>query len=388
MKRPYLLKKRGKVWYYRLAGEITFHSTGQTAESKAHNHAMAAVQQPPTPDSITLRDYASSFFVWDRCAWIQRQHEKGHSFSRATASARRAHLNNHIFPRLGTTLLHELNAVDIETWLSSLPYSNQTRMHILNTMRIVLREAKREGLLQVNPLAEVETFAIHHTRRGTLSPEELDRLFPVDRDKFREIWPIVYHGVMYALMASSGARSGEIRALPWRAILWKSRGILILRAVNSDGIIGLPKGSTRSQEISRQRAIVIPRRTVDLLAWWRTMTRFPEDNDLVFPGADGHPLSPRTLAISLHPGLRRAKIAIAGRVLVTHSLRHTYNTRMRELLTGELFQEFTGQSLLRAFTGHHSQKMTDWYDNPEWTERLQAYTKASKQIEQFWKGTP
>ena len=35
MKRPFLLFKRGQLWYYRLAGEKTFHTTGQTARGKA-----------------------------------------------------------------------------------------------------------------------------------------------------------------------------------------------------------------------------------------------------------------------------------------------------------------------------------------------------------------
>ena len=35
MKRPFLLKKRGKYWYYRLSNEATFHSTGQTSRNKA-----------------------------------------------------------------------------------------------------------------------------------------------------------------------------------------------------------------------------------------------------------------------------------------------------------------------------------------------------------------
>lgn len=388
MKRPYLLKRRGEVWYYRMAGQKTFHSTGETSESKAHNYAMLQVQQVgrPKPSDIRLEEYAKDFFIWDRCKWIQRQHSKGHPFSRAVAADRRAHLVNHLFPRFGKTILAAFNAVEVESWLSSLDLSNQTRMHILNSLRIVLREAKREKLLINHPLADIETFAIQHKRRGVLSEAELEVLFPQSHAKFRKVWPIVYHGIMYALMVSSGARSGEIRALPWKAVIWPHSGILILRAVTADGIIDLPKGSPRTREYSRQRAVLIPHRTRALLAWWHRLTRFPDQEDFIFTGAKGEPLGRRTVSISLQSGFRRAKVDTAGRILVAHSLRHTYNTRMKELLTGELYEEFTGQSLLREFTGHHSRRMTDWYDNPEWTRRLQSYTKARPQIEQFWKG--
>ena len=90
----------------------------------------------------------------------------------------------------------------------------------------------------------------------------------------------------------------------------------------------------------------------------------------------------RSVSEAFAAGLRRAvkkdKIKIEGRNLVPHSLRHTYNTRMKELLTGEIFEEFSGQNLLRDFTGHSSKEMTEWYDNPFWTTRLQAFGKAKK----------
>ncbi|KKL92646.1 hypothetical protein LCGC14_1882590 [marine sediment metagenome] len=35
MKRPYLLYKRGNVWYYRFTGEKIFLTTGQKTRSKA-----------------------------------------------------------------------------------------------------------------------------------------------------------------------------------------------------------------------------------------------------------------------------------------------------------------------------------------------------------------
>jgi hypothetical protein len=35
MKSPFLLKKRGKYWHYRLANEKTFHTTGKTTKPRA-----------------------------------------------------------------------------------------------------------------------------------------------------------------------------------------------------------------------------------------------------------------------------------------------------------------------------------------------------------------
>lgn len=387
MKRPYLLTKRGKVWYYRLAGEKTFHSTGQSVESKAHRFALGRLQQGQnrSGSTRTLREYASEFFLWDRCPWIRRQHAKGRSFSISVAKNRRSHLVNHIFPRFGDRPLTEIQPVEVEDWLISLKLANQTRNHILYSLGIVLREAKREGLLEVNPLAEVEPLGVRRERRDILTVAEVDKLFPREVEAFEKVWPVPYYGVLYALMVSSGMRSGEVRAALWSAVVWQYSGILILRTVAHDGTITLPKGSSTAPGLQRQRAVVLPERTIDLLRWWYGRTRWNGLDDLMFPGADGRPLNRKTVSVHLADGLRRAEIEVGERVLVPHCLRHTYNTRMKELLTGEIFEEFTGHGLLRDFTGHHSEKMTEHYDNPYWLSRLEAFGKAKKQIEQFWK---
>ena len=382
-------RKQGPIWYfwYWDQGKRVYKSTGFGKREKgkarefAENHLVSLESAPNAP---ILRDYARDFFLWDRCPWIRRQHAKGRPFSPAVARSRRSQLVNHIFPQFGDSRLSDLNPVELEDWLISLPLANQTKNHILYTLTIILREAKRENLLAANPLIDVEALGVHHVPRDILATPELDKLFPVDMRAFRKIWPIPYHGIMYALMVSSGMRSGEVRAALWSAVSWQHSGILILRAISGDNLVVLPKGNPRAPEIQRKRAVLLPDRTIDLLRWWRIQTRYPASDDLLFPGRGGQPLSRRTVSVQLAGGLRRARIPTTGRNLVAHSLRHTYNTRMKELLTGELFEEFTGHALLREFTGHHSEKMTERYDNPYWISRLESFGKAKKQVEQFW----
>ena len=43
MKRPFLLHKRGKIWYVRLEGQKTFHSTGLTSKKDAETYARREV---------------------------------------------------------------------------------------------------------------------------------------------------------------------------------------------------------------------------------------------------------------------------------------------------------------------------------------------------------
>jgi len=68
MKRPYLLKKRGKYWYYRLSDDITFHSTGETAKARAEEYVLnTAIPKGSELDKKrkepTFKEYSGSFYI-------------------------------------------------------------------------------------------------------------------------------------------------------------------------------------------------------------------------------------------------------------------------------------------------------------------------------------
>ena len=61
MQRPYLLKKRAQIWYYRLANENTFHSTGQTSKTAAINFAQQRLdRRAHRVTAPRLREYAAA----------------------------------------------------------------------------------------------------------------------------------------------------------------------------------------------------------------------------------------------------------------------------------------------------------------------------------------
>lgn len=85
MRRPYLLQKRGKYWYYRLCHELTFHSTGQTTQSAAVAFAQSRLEghkKEITADRLHLLsnkyDYnlhlqKLSLETWATCVWKDLQ---------------------------------------------------------------------------------------------------------------------------------------------------------------------------------------------------------------------------------------------------------------------------------------------------------------------------
>ncbi len=123
--------------------------------------------------------------------------------------------------------------------------------------------------------------------------------------------------------------------------------------------------------------IALPRRTVEVLKWWRGQSPFTAEDHLVFFGMDAAtPLNVETVTHLLPGAMKRAGIEVAGRNLVPHSLRHTYNTIMRAVLPAET---------LRKFTGHSTPEMTDLYDHPGLRDRISSLEASRSLVEKAWK---
>ena len=71
----------------------------------------------------------------------------------------------------------------------------------------------------------------------------------------------------------------------------------------------------------------------------------------------------------------RAGIEQGSRYLTAHSLRHTYNTRMRKVLP---------EAFLQYMMGHKDRKMTDHYDHATPEDRLRELAPALESINGIW----
>jgi integrase len=382
----YLWERNG-TWYYRSPEKKTFHSTGIKVEPRRKNRnrdqalvwALKKLGKGEEQQVPTLEEYTIDFFVWGRCSWIRRQHAKGRSFSQGVAKNRRAYLKNHLIPAFGDIRLDQFNPVEIEDWLIHLELSNQTKNHILDTLNIILREAKREKVIATHPLADVERMANTFRKRDPLTLEECLLLFPRKKSELMQVWKqergqpstTAKWATLFYLMLTSGVRVGEVAALRWKHIIWETPAILLVeQAVKSDGEIGPPKSGD-------VRAVFLPKRTKDMLAWWREQSPFTKADDFVFfgEGPDKH-LNRKTISKKFPPALKAAGIGAGDRYITAHSLRHTYNSQMRKVLP---------EGLLQYMMGHKSRSMTERYTNLLPADRLRQYLPAPPDLDSTWR---
>jgi integrase len=369
---PVATKDGNTVFYVRFydprTGRRTKVSTGESTIGRARTFADNFLADE-TGVSPRLEEYAADFFKWGKCSWIKTQHAMKRPFSEYHAKARRGHLDRYILPTFGKKRLAELTRPAIRDWLVTLPLSNQTKNHILYTFKILLQEAEAEKLIRSDPLATAKRFGSDVRARDIFTMDDLRLLFPKAHKKLLEVWKTEKYAAIFMVMATTGIRSGEARALAWRHLL-PGGWLHVERAVKRNGEIGTTKTGT-------VRVIALPARTREELARWREESPFKEPNHLIFYGADSDtPLHVETLTHFFPGALVRAKVKTAGKNLVVHSLRHGYNTIMRQVLPEEI---------LRRFTGHKTPEMTDAYDHPALLDQIKKLEGARGIVEAVWK---
>lgn len=332
--------------------------------------------------TITVEDFAGDMFT-DGASHLSRWAAKGNILKSKTIKQHRRFLSNYILPEFGQFTLDTIRPVAVEDFLLKQKLSNSCRNSIMYTLKLILKEARREGILDMVP--EFEPFARNSKRQDVLSSEELTALFPYDEQELISIWKrpddmrkerkeiALMFGTLFCVTVSAGLRSGEIRALHNEQISIRYSGLVIDRALDEQGQLGPLKKA--SKEESRSRAVIIPEITLKMLERW--LERAPECQD--YPGLvfsyRKKPVANYYILDRFRYGLDRLGIDREKRRLTVHCLRYTYNTRMRMLLSAQV---------LREFMGHKSEAMTQLYDNPILLERLADFQKDKPSVEQFW----
>jgi integrase len=151
----------------------------------------------------------------------------------------------------------------VEDYLLEQMLSNSSRNTILYTLKLVMREAKRDGIIDMVP--EFEPFKRSSKRQDVLSGEELEGLFPDDEKELIRIWKrsddmrkeqdeiALMFGTIFCVAVSAGLRSGEARALHRDQISIENGGLAIDRAVDDLGLIGPLKEGNRGRSAKQGR---------------------------------------------------------------------------------------------------------------------------------------
>jgi len=362
-------------------------------------------------DSATIKEMTNSMFC-DGSTYVKRRRENGYIREDSTLKEIRGYLDGFIIKKYGELKPEEIDPVIVDHDLISYvdekgkPRSNSWRNRIVSILNFILDEAVWLKMIKYKPI--LLTYKQARGKKDILSRKEMSILFPTDFDTLARIWDWkqtvstdgLMFGVLFALITSTGLRSGEARAIsPSQLIITDGKtianmvgadgkeapeplgkikrkivyGLMIDRMYNQAGCIvsHLKKGDDENPKL---RVAVIPEKTVLCLKHWLT-ARPVSELDLLFT-YKGRRIRSEYLEYRLNIGLKNAKINMANnRILTPHSLRFTYNTKMRRRIPGEK---------LRLMMGHDTEGMTDYYTRIELEEDFMFLRDSGRAIDGFW----
>jgi integrase len=252
----------------------------------------------PVDEKTTLNDFADRFM----------EEVAKHTLKEKTLVTYESYLKVHIRPELGRMKLALIQPQHIQSLYKdklNSGLSKKTVHHIHATLRRILNEAVKRGIIHKNPCTSV-------------TPPRVDRHAP-------SVWTIEeaktflsaveghrWHGV-YLIALTTGARRGEILGMEWQNINWTKGTVTIVKTISE--IKGKAVVTNPKTKLSR-RTIALPVVVLELLKLNQKSTGW------VFPSERGTQMSPRNLLRHFYSVLERLDIP----KIRFHDLRHTAAT--------------------------------------------------------------
>jgi integrase len=285
---------------------------------------LAAGTHTPESASITVAEAAE--------LWLGRC--ETNRLEPSTVRSYREHVRLHIVPLIGATRLSRLTKPDVERFIDRLllDRSRPLARHVLMSLKSLIDEAERRGLVTHNP-----------THRCTIRMSKRDRadfailtkgqlqamlakaaeipLVKVQHTREHKVRTVaVCWRPLLHTAAFTGMRAGELRGLTWTRVDLQ-RGIIQVRArADFRSVMGAPKSAAGVRDIP------LPATLIRELKEWRLACPATA-LDLVFPNQAGGVIS----ACSLHRHFWTPLLKAAGVPHVRfHSLRALYATSLIE----------------------------------------------------------
>ena len=362
MKRPFVLWKRGKYWYYRLANETNFHSTGKTLRSHAedwivnkHNlmpklKSRQNGEKGPLPGDVTLREYIEPFFLWDRCPHITRLREEGKTISEGYATKQRRRMETYLCTdrivdlKIGS--IRRADILDFRRRLVETGTGARTINMTIGILKIVFHEALFREDIDRDPTLGIGQLNYEQQEIGIFTRQEMIELF-AERPG---VWRDLPAYTAFLLAAHCGLRRSEVLALAWRQLDLVAGVIHVDRAMTDNE---LPKWN-------KKRKTLMTLKCVEALKELRKSSSWVLPDHFVFSYPDGTPRKFTWWKKHFESAMIQAKLMsreggkiVNPRNLRPHSFRHSLNTLLRS--------EDADPAKLREMFGWSSEAVQDRY---------------------------
>ena len=318
-------KKHGKVWIFhwykaRFSDGKRVENTavvGRVASFTKESSAWEEVERRGLNHNIDGASSLAGRITFGELAHSYKQHALP-KLAGTTQKTVRHIIDDYLIPRWGKQAALEIRALDIETWLGSLPLASPTRDKPRRTMFRVY--FKKHGLIpckeETNPVNWVEQSGKSHYKAVIVTPEQAFQILMALPEVER---------VLTLVIAATGLRISEALGLQWQDVDYANQRINLHRVWVDNKVVERMK-----TEQSEAPATMSPT-LAEVLRCWHQQTAYAGLGDWIFASSKLKGRQPRTASILAADHLRPAAIA-AGVVLKPgqrfglHNLRHSLAT--------------------------------------------------------------
>jgi integrase len=224
----------------------------------------------------------------------------------------------------------------------TLRLSDETIKKIMAPLKACLATARKED--EVSSNAASETDLPERETADQLEEEQEEQVKAMSTSELATVLALIpdSHKVFFEVLAATGLRISEARALQWRHVhLDGSRPYVKVRRALVKGHMGKPKSKYGKREIPLHNDMVLALRR------HHKDTEWPGRLDIVFPSLTGTPIDHNNLYKRvLRPAAEEAGVAWIG----FHTFRHTCATR--------LFAAGRNVKQVQHWLGHYSATFT------------------------------
>jgi len=303
-----------------------------------------------------IRDYTDGLYDLDGYLMSKRR-LKNRSLTDKSAEIRSYMVKNYVVPLWGDMALSDMTVKIIDDKLLSLrsvrdgrELSGGMKNVVLKILGDIFTLGIEDGVISGNPAASVLQFSQEiKNPRGAIPKDEMKKLFPATHDELIWIWGKQIFAAAYLVLRDTGLRPGELRALQWRDWYPDLRFFPITKAIENgkkDKIKSTKTGSVKPAVVREQTAAEIENLRKSIKDY------FPER--FIFSDKRGVPLTIDRIVWNFRKGVFRA--GLDRHKYTPYWLRHTFNTRMLDILPDET---------VRLLMGHATEKMTNHYRHPD-----------------------
>jgi integrase len=207
------------VFYYQTYDEngnrTVPRSTGRATRTEANrecNRLLRLGLLVPRDKTPTFEEYAVGWWDIATCKYCQMKALR-EPLAPTTIRGNLLSVEKRLLPKWGKYKLDEITQYDIENWMLEITqegFKNGYANSLFFTLRIMLGDAVRRGILKISPAEKIKKLARDSKKKEILKIPEVRKLFPL---RWEKIWDNKYIYMANMLAASTGMRLGEIIGL-------------------------------------------------------------------------------------------------------------------------------------------------------------------------------